>query len=141
VNVVEQTRVAASPERVWAALADFGHISRWADNVDHSTLLTDRRDGVGAVRRVQLGRNALLETIVEWEPGSGLAYSVEGLPPVVRGVVNAWSLEDAGGATVVRLTARIDANPLVGLVVGRVMGRELRRLVTGLKAHVEGGAR
>ncbi len=139
-NVVEKTRIARSPERIWAVLADFGRLSRWAPNVDHSSLLTEQSEGVGAVRRVQLGRNALLERIIEWQAGSGLAYAIEGLPPVVHRVVNAWRLEDAGGTTDVSLTSRIDANPVLGWVVGRVLARESRKLLGGLKAHVEGTA-
>lgn len=30
--------IAAEPGAVWAALADFGAISGWASNVDHSCL-------------------------------------------------------------------------------------------------------
>lgn len=138
-KVVETKRIVATPEEIWAVLEDYGDIARWASNVDHSTLVTEQRDGVGAVRRVQLGPLALLERIVEWRPGSGLAYAVEGVP-IVGDLVNAWRLEDFGTATTVTLTSRADLNPILGLVVGRVLARDLRRLLTGLKAHVEASA-
>ena len=136
-NVVRETNIAQPVDRVWSVLADFGKISRWADNVDHSSLATEQEDGIGAVRRVQVGRTALLETIVEWEPGSGLAYSIDGLP-IVREVVNAWKLEDVGGTTRVSLASRIDSNPLVGWIISRVLARESRNLLAGLTAYVEG---
>ena len=41
--------IDAPPDRVWKLLADYGAIASWAPNVDHSCLLTDRADGVGAV--------------------------------------------------------------------------------------------
>ena len=99
VEVVEESIIARSPEVVWAALADFGSISRWAPNVDHSCLTTEQRDGVGAGRRVQVGRQAVLEHIVDWEPARRLAYAIDGLPPVVRSVTNTWTLEGTGTST------------------------------------------
>ena len=42
--------IDAPPDRVWDVLADYGAIASWAPNVDHSCLLTERADGVGAVR-------------------------------------------------------------------------------------------
>lgn len=140
--VVEELRIERSPDDVWVALADFGGISRWAPNVDHSCLTTEERAGVGTVRRVQVGRNALLERVVEWEPGQTLAYAIEGLPPVVRSVTNTWRLDGSGGSTTVTLTSRIDAGPrppqkVAARVFGRVLAKASREMLTGLKAHLE----
>ena len=110
-ETVVASGIACAPEAVWAVLADFGGISRWAPNVDHSCLTTEQPEGVGTVRRVQVGRNALLERVVEWEPGRRLAYEIEGLPAVVRSVTNTWELEGSGGATTVTLTSQIDTGP------------------------------
>lgn len=139
---VETIRIARPPEVVWAKLADFGAISRWAPNVDHSSSATARSDDVGAVRRVQVGRNAFLERVVEWVPEERLAYSIEGLPPVVRSVTNTWQLEGSGPATTVTLTSRIDAGPrppqqVVARLVGRVLARASRQMLAGLKTHLE----
>lgn len=140
--MIERSSTARPPEAVWAALADFGGISRWAPNVDHSSLTTTQCEGVGAVRRVQVGRNALLERVVEWEPGSRLSYSIEGLPPVLRSVTNTWTIEGAGDATDVTLTSRIDAGPrppqqLVARLIGRALAKASRQMLAGLKHHVE----
>ena len=92
-------QLSAPPEAVWAVLAEFDRIAEWAPNVDHSCALTDQRDGVGAVRRVQVGRPALLETVVAWEPNVRLAYRLDGLPVPARigAVTNEWRLEPSGG--------------------------------------------
>ena len=144
-EVAAQTIIASSPDRVWATLADYGAISRWAPNVDHSCLTTEQVGGVGAVRRVQLGRNAFLERVVGWEPGRQLTYTVEGLPAVVRSVTNTWNLDRTGGATTVTLTSRIDAGPrpprqVIARVLGRVLARTSRELLAGLKPPLEEGA-
>lgn len=71
-KITRSRRVAADMSDVWDVLADFGSIGAWADNVDHSRLLTRAAGGepVGTTRRVQVGRNALVERITrlpnEW---------------------------------------------------------------------------
>lgn len=142
IEVTESIRIDASGEAVWAALADFGAIGRWAPNVDHSSLASHAPDGVGAVRRVQVGRNALLERIVTWHPGESLSYEIEGLPPVVHSVVNRWDVADEGGLTVATLTSQIEPGPrpphqVAARVVGRVLGKASREMLAGLKSHVE----
>ena len=74
--------LAAEPQAVWKVLADFGALSSWARNVDHSCLLEHGDDGVGVgtSRRVQVGRNTLVERVTDVIPGSTLAYDIEGLP-------------------------------------------------------------
>lgn len=141
-EVAETISIAGSPDHVWAALADFGGVSRWAPNVDHSCLTTERREGVGTTRRVQVGRNALLERVVEWGPGERLAYSIQGLPPVVRSVTNTWQVEGADSATTVTLTSTVDAGPrppqqLIARVVGKGLAKASREMLAGLRIHLE----
>ena len=141
-EVVETMKIEGSPDQVWAALGAFGGISRWAPNVDHSCLTTNQTEGVGCVRRVQVGRNALLERVVDWQEGERLSYAIDGLPPVVRSAVNTWALESDGDSTTVTLTTEVDAGPrppqqLVARVLGKVMAKASREMLAGLKAHVE----
>ena len=142
-EIVEQIGIERPPADVWTALADFGSIGRWAPNVDHSCLTTEQGDGVGAVRRVQVGRNALLERVVEWTPGERLAYVIEGLPPVIRSVTNTWQLAGSDHSTRVTLTSTVDAGSrppqkVVARIVGRGLGSASRQMLSGLKRHVEG---
>jgi hypothetical protein len=104
--------VAANPKEVWDVLADFGSISSWADNVDHSCILNHGSEPVGTTRRVQIGRNALVERIIEFDPTWALAYEVEGLPKRVHRFTNRWTLRAAqGGKTVVTLTSTVEIGP------------------------------
>jgi arylsulfatase A-like enzyme/carbon monoxide dehydrogenase subunit G len=135
---VRRTRlVPARRERVWATLADFGAISAWAPNVDRSRLLGDGAVGVGCVREVKVGPMRLKERVVTWTPPSELAYRIEGLPPLVRSVVNAWRLEPAGDGTRVSLTTRIEARPwpggrLAAAALSRPLGKASEELLAGL---------
>lgn len=103
---VHRTRtIAAAQHDVWDILADFGAISGWADNIDHSCILVHHADPVGTARRVQIGRNTVVERITEFDPPNALAYDIVGLPRQLRRVGNRWTLRPtADGATAVTLT-------------------------------------
>lgn len=130
VALVRARTVPAPPDRVWATLAALDEISRWAPKVDHSTYTTTRTEGVGAGRRVQAGRIVLIETVVEWSPTTRLAYTLDGLPPLVTRVVSQWDLvADPADATrtVVTLTTHIE--PMSG-PRGRIGTKVMSRVLT-----------
>jgi len=130
-------------DEVWSVLAAFGDISSWAPNVDHSCVISDQTDGIGAIRRIQSSRATVLETVVEWDEGEGLSYSIGGLPPVVRSVTNTWSIEPNEAGTTVRLTTEIQPGPrpphrLVATVVGRRLGAASDQMLGGLASFLNG---
>lgn len=141
-HVIRQRQIAAAPDTVWQVLADFDRIADWAPNVDHSCLLTEQDSGEGAIRRVQVGRMVLTETVRAWQPGTSLSYEISGLPPVIRSVVNTWRLEPQAGGTLVSLTTDVDAGgrppqQLVARVVGRKLAAASDEMLDGLTAHLD----
>ncbi|BBY58811.1 SRPBCC family protein [Mycolicibacterium sarraceniae] len=134
--------VAAQPQAIWDVLADFGAISAWAADVDHSCLLSPQVQEIGltTTRRVQVGRNALVERITEFEPPHALAYDVEGFPSWLR-VNNRWTLTPSADATAVTLASTVTAGGPLGriveLVVSRVSAKMLDALLTGLADRTE----
>jgi hypothetical protein len=134
--------MVADPQAVWAVLADFGAISSWADNIDHSCILIQGNESVGTTRRVQIGRNALVEQITEYDEMRALAYDVEGLPKRLRRFNNRWSLRPADDGTVVTLTstAEIGSGPIHKLAeraVCRVQARQFDVMLAGLARRLE----
>jgi carbon monoxide dehydrogenase subunit G len=135
--------IAADPKEVWDVLADFGSISSWADNIDHSCILNHGSEPVGTTRRVQIGRNALVERITEFDPARALTYDVEGLPKRLRRFNNRWSLQPThDGYTVVTLTSTVEigSGPLQKLaerVVCRVQARQSDVMLAGLANRLE----
>lgn len=137
--------IAAEPQAVWGVLADFGAIGAWVGDVDHSCLLRHRDDGglVGVVRRIQMGRNTLVEEIVEADPPNGLAYDIRGLPPLLGRLRNRWQLRAvAPASTEVVLTSTVDigTGPLHRLaerVVGSVMAKKSEAMLAGLAKRLE----
>lgn len=132
--------IPATADVIWATLADFNAISRWAPNVDHSSAASEQTGGIGAVRRVQAGRITLLERVVEWLPPVELAYQLIGLPPQAGAVVTRWTLADKDGATQTTVTTSIAPLPgPPGRIVSQVLRRQLssaaEAMLAGLTAH------
>ncbi|MEO2165401.1 MAG: SRPBCC family protein [Acidimicrobiales bacterium] len=139
IELTDQTQVPQTATEVWALLSDFGAISGWADNVDHSCLLSDQTSGLGTVRRIQSGRNVVVETVTIWQPETSLAYRITGLPPVIKLLSNAWTLESNSQGTLVTLATRMDAGPrppqkVIAKAVGRKMAKAAEQMLSGLAA-------
>jgi carbon monoxide dehydrogenase subunit G len=141
-TITRSLHIAALPELVWALLSDFGSISAWAPNVDHSCLMSDQQSDAGTARRIQTGRTTLVETVQTWEPNVTLGYRLEGLPPVVKSVTNTWTLEASGTGTNTTLTSEIDTGnkppqKIAAKAVGRILGKASDEMLSGLKAKAE----
>ncbi|OBI41082.1 SRPBCC family protein [Mycobacterium sp. E796] len=144
-DVRRSRSIAARPQQIWDVLADFGAISSWSGNVDHSCILFSGADGaaVGTARRVQVKRDALVERITEFDPPRALAYDVEGLPSRVRRMKNRWTLDPApSGSTVVTLTSTVEigAGPVQKLAEGvlcRFLARQSDVMLAGLANRLE----
>jgi len=138
--------MAATPQTVWEVLADFGSLSSWARNVDHSCLLQHGSDGVavGTTRRVQIGRNTLVERVTDCAPTATLGYDIEGLPRRLHRVANRWTLEStAPGFTAVTLTTTVEigTNPVARVAeraMCRLMAKQSEAMLAGLSQRVEG---
>lgn len=138
--------VAATPEAVWGVLADFGALSSWAKNVDHSCLLEhgEAGAGIGTSRRVQVGRNTIVERITELNEPTTLGYDVEGLPRLAGRVNNTWTVAPAGpasAAVTLTTTVGIGTNPVARLAertLCRFLAKESDALLAGLTARMEG---
>lgn len=137
-EVMRAAVVRASAEAVWALLSDFGRISGWAANVEHSCLMSEQVEGLGTVRRVQTGPTTIVERVQAWEPPSRLSYSLEGLPAIVKSAVNTWSIEPEKDGVRVSLSSRIDCGPgphrkLIARAVGRRMARASDEFLAGIQ--------
>jgi hypothetical protein len=142
--ISREATISASPQSIWDVLADFGALSSWADDVDHSCVLNHGSGGAlpGTTRRVQVGRNVLVERITEADQPVTLGYDIEGLPRRLRHVANRWTLRPAGAATVVTVTSTIEigTNPVAKaaeFVVGRVMAKQSDSMLAGLAKRME----
>ena len=140
--------IDAARDKVWAVLADFGTVSRWAPTITDSAIVGDVKEGVGAVRtceHVKMG--TLEETILSWSEGEAYSYDVTaGLPFPMQALRNRWSVHERGASTEVTLHQEFSTKlgPL-GLLVEsmmlkRMMRKEMRLALAGLKYHIETGS-
>jgi uncharacterized protein YndB with AHSA1/START domain len=143
---IHRTRsIAASAQKIWEVLADFGALSSWADNADHSCILFRGADGghIGTARRVQIKREALVEQIIEFDPPRALSYDIEGLPTALRRVTNRWTVTPTDGeSSVVTLTSTVEIGPhspqrLAEHVFCRFLARESGSMLAGLANRLE----
>lgn len=143
-DISRSRTITAPPQAIWDVLADFGSLSSWVDDVDHSCILNQGPDGAatGTTRRVQVGRTVLVERITEFDPTTALAYRIEGLPSRLRTTVNRWTLRPVGNSTEVTVTSRVEigASPLARSaewVVCRSMAKLSDSMLTGLAQRTE----
>ena len=99
---------------------------------------------MGTARRVQVGRTVLVERITEWTAPSALAYDLEGLPPVVGGATNRWTLRPSGDPTTVTLTSTVDPGVkppgrLVAPLLARRLAKASEGMLAGLARHLQEG--
>ncbi len=142
--IERSTTVSATPDDVWAMLADFGAISAWVPSIQHSCLLSGQTAGVGTVRRVQIARQTLVERVTTWEPPRRLAYDIDGLPPIVGTARNTWRIAPASSGSDVVLVTEIDTgpHPVKALIARRVLDRMARAselMLAGLTAAAPEG--
>lgn len=144
VAALDRTRtIAATPAQIWDVLADLGALSGWAPSVDHSCILLGEPPAVGTTRRVQVGRNVLVERITEFDPQFALGYDIEGLPKLLGKVGNRWSLAPtSGGHTLVTVTSTVNVGPrldqrLAERVGCRVLARRSDEMLAGLAGRLE----
>ncbi len=139
-----QVTINVPADKVWAVLADFGAIDKWAPPVSKSYSTTEASGGVGAGRHCDTSFGPLKEQIVEWEEGRSFIIDGKTILPM-KYARNGFSVSPAGDGTVA--TAWIDFKmkfgPLGSMLDKLVLRRQFRKVLTqglaGLKDHVETG--
>lgn len=148
VSVISRSRtIKAKPRAVWDVLADFGALSSWVEDVDHSCILEHGRDlaPLGTSRRVQIGRTVVVERITDFGAPVTLAYDIEGLPKRLGRVANRWTVRPAAEATMVTITSTVEigtrrlAAAIPERVICRLMTRQSDTMLAGLAHRLESG--
>ncbi|GJF10676.1 MxaD family protein [Mycolicibacterium cyprinidarum] len=143
-DVSSSRTIAAAPEAIWEVLADFGSLSTWAEGVDHSCVINagEDTDAIGLTRRVQVGRDTFVETIVAFAPPRLLAYDIVGVPRAMS-ATNRWNLQpDSNGRTTVTLTSTVRMrtrlrHPIVERIGARLVAKRSDALLNSLAKQLE----
>lgn len=90
--------IAASPEQVFATLADAGSWPRWFPGLREARWTSPRPYGVGSRREVRVGPLVVEEAFIVWEPGERFGFTfVSTNLPGTRAGVELVELRDLGG--------------------------------------------
>ncbi len=140
----ESITISASPEEVWAVLADIGSISVWNPGVQLSEQTSPGDVGVGATRRCELGgKNYLDEEVVLFEPHHRMTIRIKDTNLPFDYAEIRFFLEPSGGQTIVTVSPEYQLKfGVVGrlldkLMVGPQYRKGMQGLLRGLKNHVE----
>jgi len=93
-------QIGASPDKVWAVLADFPNIAEWNSGANRSYATSDATAGVGAKRHCDLApMGALEETVTGWDEEKRMEINIDSAArlPIAHGLA-AFTL---GGADMV----------------------------------------
>jgi uncharacterized protein YndB with AHSA1/START domain len=133
-EIVVTARSSASPEAIFALLADAPSWSRWAPFDD---VVVEEGEGVGELRRFQRGRRTTRERVTALEPPHRLEYDlVSGIPiDHYHAVV---TVTPDGGVTEIRWQSRFDAKiPGTGWMARRALQRFIKQTAEGLAREAE----
>ena len=136
--------IEASPEKVWAVLADIGNIYLWNPGVVHSEQTSSGTVGVGSCRRCVLGYKSYLdEEVVVFEPSRQMTIRITDTNLPFKTADIRFTLEPDENKTIVKVSPKYRLKfGLLGRVLDGVMVRNqyrkgMRGLLRGLKDHVE----
>lgn len=118
--------IPASPDAVWAVLADHERWPEWFSGLKAVETTANGGQGVGGGRRVHLGPIAVDEEFLAWEPGRRFAFTVthssgKGVKSLVEDIRITPSGDDGCSIT---YTMALD------VAAARVVGPVLRRALT-----------
>jgi len=132
----------ASPEAVFAILADHERWPEWFPVITKTEVLGPRREGVGMRRVTTIPGGKIEELIVAWDPGLRWAFTGTAVSPgIVRALLEDCRIEPGHPSTRVTYTVYLDPvsafRPLLGLMKG-LLGKQLDKGMRELAARAEG---
>ena len=132
----------ASPEAVFAILADHERWPEWFPVVKKEEVLGPRREGVGTRRLATVLGGKIEELIIAWDPGQRFAFTATMVSPgIVRALLDDCRIERARSGTRVTYTIYLDTvaplRPIMKLMKG-LIGKQLDKVMWALTARAEG---
>ena len=139
-----EIKIRAPVSEVWKVLADIGTISHWNPGVVSSNVTTDEVEGVSVRRHCALGGgNYLDEEVVDWKIGKRLTMRIIGTNLPFKTADIRFTLHADNSETVVTVSPEYTIKfGLLGTVldllfVRRTYVKGMKRLLVGLKSHIE----
>src|SRR5258708_6880700 len=118
VRIEAKAESTASPDKVFAVLADHERWPEWFTSVKKVTVL-GKGEGVGARRRVQVPGMTVDEEFIVWDPGKRWSFTgYEAKPGAARSLIEDCILTPlSNGGTAISYTMYLDPKGLAGPMV------------------------
>ena len=94
ISLSNSRRIAASPEAVWARIADHETWPEWFTDFSKVTV-TSGAEGVGGGRKVTMPGATVTELFTEWEPNRRFAFTLVEGPPILASMAELVEIEPA----------------------------------------------
>jgi hypothetical protein len=138
VSFAGSAMTTASPEAVFAVLADHENWPEWFPVITKTEVIGSRREGVGVRRDTYLPGGKLEESIVVWDVGrqwgfTGIAIS----PPVVHAILEICRIEPGPDGTRVSYTIYLDPVAALRPIIDLAKGQLEKQLDGGMRALCE----
>jgi uncharacterized protein YndB with AHSA1/START domain len=136
--------IDATPARVFEIFATGEAQREWFQDFVENRWTSSEPHGVGSTREVELKMLTVKERFLAWDPGSRLAFAIEGITlPIVTGMVEDLQFSPAsGGGTRVVWTVHYrpsllmrPIHPVARLIFGRLFRLSLEGLARYASAH------
>lgn len=132
----------ASPEAVFAILADHERWPEWFPVIKKTVVLGGAREGVGMRRVTTLPGGELKELFIAWDPGKRLAFTCTAISPgITHALVDDCHIKRTGSGTHITYTTYLDPVapllPIMKLMKG-LLDKQLGKGMRALAARAEG---
>lgn len=96
--------INATTDKIWSILSDPELLEKYDPSVKKSALISDRKTGIGARRRVDMrdGKNWFEEKITAFNTNEALAYELTACPFPIYRLYHSYSFEKTGNQTKVK---------------------------------------
>ena len=132
-----QSVIAATPDLVWATLADISNWPRWTPTVLYAQVQEPGFVDVGSCFRIRQPKMLpAVWRITSWAPDREFVWVSSGIGFLAT-AEHILSNQDGGTLLTLRLTLEGVLAPLVGCLAGTLAQKYLALEATGLKRHVE----
>ncbi|MGW0664927.1 SRPBCC family protein [Streptodolium elevatio] len=134
--------VAATPEEVWAQLADVAAWPEFIPTMSTVTLLEDGPIGVGSTARIkQPGMPAFVWRVTEWTPGTSFTWQTvsPGVTTVATHSIHPEDGDGDGTSVVLGVVQTGWLAPLIALTTGSRTRRYVTTEAASLKERCEKG--
>jgi len=136
-EILKRLYIACKPRTVFNRLADHEDMANWP-GITGSILVKEGspRNGMGAIRKINVAGLTLLEEIVEFEPPRRMAYTIiKGLPVKHRGTI---TLKEDTNGTLLEWQIRLTSHwPFLGPIMRVALDIGLERALHWVKNQLE----